>query len=176
MPNNLRHHSQYIIIGGALAIVVSLIYALLGAQLEEAKIISFVTLGLGGASIILTLIDFLYAKLAKKKSPLPILSLSFIASLMLIVICGFYFNMPVKERSSWNTLLVLSSIVIIGFAALGGVGTYVSYLMGRAEKVIEDEFINEDGEPLQQGDVPYSKRGKTSTENAIEVEAVDVEK
>ncbi len=117
---NNRHHTYYTIIGSGIAILFSMIYAFLGAQLESAKIICYVIGGIGLLSLIAALLD-LIINLKREKVIGAFLYASAGATVALVILGILTFNIPTVEKSSWDMLIVISGLALIvtGLLAMG---------------------------------------------------------
>ena len=145
---NNRHHTYYTIIGSGIAILFSVLYAFLGAQLESAKIICYVIGGIG----------FLYASAG--------------ATVALVILGILAFNIPTVEKSSWDMLIVISGLALIvtGLLAMGA--TALEVIRYRANKFVEKNW-NEFAEAADiKEEVTYEEMDPN---NVIDVDAVDVE-
>lgn len=168
---NNRHHTYYTIIGSGIAILFSMLYAFLGAQLESAKIICYVIGGIGLLSLIAALLD-LIINLKREKAIGAFLYASAGATVALVILGILAFNIPTVEKSSWDMLIVISglALIITGLLAMGA--TALEVIRYRANKFVEKNW-NEFAEAADiKEEVTYEEM---DPDNVIDVDAVDVE-
>ena len=171
MSTQIKHHSHYVIVGGVFLLLFSAFYAFLGAQLPEAKYISYGLMGAGFLAALLGLADYLWCQ-HKKKVNTPTAYLSLVGSIITFVASFFFLNMPVKEANSWNASLAFLAIILIILGLVSGGLSFFAILALRAEKAINEQFAQfkeETEEAKKKVDIKFDK------DNVIEVDAIDVE-
>ena len=169
--NPVKSHTYYTVVGGALSALFSLLYALLGAKLNEAKTLSFVLCGIGMLVLAFGVVDY-FLNRNKEKPFLPLIYLSCGGSILLIATGVSNFFMPVAERSSWNMFLVIFGLIEIALGIGGAFRSGLLIFSLRIGKMVESTYQEAFGEKVN----PQNIEGKKfDTDNVIEVDAVDVE-